>query len=290
MGDDEVNLQNADVVCDIFARATEANLNTPGRTGAVVELPAAGHLLVTGDLHDNRFHFDKVVRYARLDRGDDRHIVLQELVHGSRLVNGMDFSYRLLARAALLKTQRPAQVHVLLSNHELAQILGEGILKDSVSVVEAYDEGLEYVFGDDTERVVAAIDAYVRSMPLAVRTGNGMMVSHSVPGPRMADKFDPQSIRRPLVAEDYQRPHGAAYVMVWGRNATQDWLDRLAAAWDVELFVIGHEKAEMGCEDREDTMIVVNSDHAHGAVLPIDLSRKYGRDELIEDAMPLNAL
>jgi len=97
-------------------------------------------------------------------------------------------------------------------------------------------------------------------------------------------------VLRPLDEADYQRPHGAAYLMVWGRNATQDWLDRLGEAWGVALFVIGHEKAETGCEDRADTMIIVNSDHQHGAVLPIDLARRYERDELLDEAIPLNAL
>jgi hypothetical protein len=37
-------------------------------------------------------------------------------------------------------------------------------------------------------------------------------------------------------------------------------------------------------------MIVVNSDHAHAAALPIDLARDYDRDELLDEAVPLNAM
>jgi len=140
--DADLDLKSADAVCDVLERAADANLSTPGRTGAVVDLPATGRLLVSGDLHDHRFHYDKVVATARLGQSADRHVVLQELIHGPSLINGMDFSYRLLARAAALKIARPAQVHQLLSNHELAQVLGEGILKDGVSVVGAYDDGL----------------------------------------------------------------------------------------------------------------------------------------------------
>ncbi len=286
----EVDLKSAAAVGELFHQATEANLQTTTRDGAIVDLPKRGRLLVTGDIHDSRDHFDKALKLARLDASRHEYLVLQELVHGERLVNNMDLSYRILARAAELKVQRPEQVHILLSNHELAQVRGEGIVKDSVSVVEAFDAGLDWVFGEDADEIRAAIRAFVESMPLAVRCANGILCAHSLPSPRKLSEFDPSVLHRKPTEADYSNPNGSAHLLVWGRNLTQKLADELAEHWGVKLFVLGHQHADMGYEECGQTMLIINSDHAHGVVVPIDLSRDYTRDELLESILPLAAV
>lgn len=75
--------------------------------------------------------------------------------------------------------------------------------------------------------------------------------------------------------------------MVWGRSHTQEVADHLAAAWGVRLFVMGHQPADEGHLAEGDTMLVLASNHAHGVALPLDLSRTYTRDELVERLLPL---
>ncbi|MEX0744941.1 MAG: hypothetical protein WD118_05010, partial [Phycisphaeraceae bacterium] len=102
VSDDSINLQDASQVVELFHAAAEANRNTSTRTGSLVDLPARGSMIVTGDMHDHRDNFNKSVKLARLARSADNHLVLQEVVHGANLVNGMDFSYRMLAQSARL--------------------------------------------------------------------------------------------------------------------------------------------------------------------------------------------
>ena len=286
----DVNLQDAAAVCELFEQAAEANLATSGRSGCVVELPDRGRVVLTGDLHDHLDNFQAILKLARINYSDHYHVVFQEVVHGDRLVNGNDFSYRMLARIAQLKLDRPAQVHHVLSNHELSQLTGDGILKDGVSVIEAFRRGLEYVFGGDGERVEASIGRYVRSMPLAVRCANGVFCSHSLPAPRHRETFDTGLLTRTLTEPDLSAPDGGAHVMVWGRGLAQTVADELATAWGVKLFVLGHQHAEMGFEPCGQTMLILNSDHEHGVALPVDLSRQYTRDELCEQVVPLNSV
>jgi hypothetical protein len=89
-------------------------------------------------------------------------------------------------------------VFVLLSNHELAQVNGEDIMKHGISSVEAFDDGLDYVFDEQAEEVRAALHEYVYSYPLAVRCNNGVFCSHSLPTPRKRERFDPMVINRHL--------------------------------------------------------------------------------------------
>jgi hypothetical protein len=192
----------------------------------------------------------------------------------------MDFSYRVLAKAAALKARWPASVHTLLANHELSQIVGAGVMKDGVNLVAAFNEALDYAFGGDAERVRAAVEAFIRSMPLALVAGDPpeanspptrLLFAHSLPPPELMDRFDPGVLGRALTADDYTPRRGSAHLMIWGRGHTPEHLEHLANLWGVRLFILGHEKAERGWLSVPPNAVVLNSDHERGVVLPIDL-------------------
>jgi hypothetical protein len=284
------NLQDAQIVCDIFHRAAELNRNSAMRSGSVVDLPDEGKLLVTGDMHDHRVNFIKAFRFAQLRQNDDHHLLLQELIHGEKLVNGLDLSYRTSAEAAALQIRYPGRVHLLLSNHELAQVNGEDISKHGVSSVEAFQAGLEYVFGGGGEQVEQAFAEWVLSLPLGVRCPNGIMCTHSLPNARRKDVFDPMVMFRELTELDLAGPQGSAHLLVWGRSIPQNWADDLATLWNSDLFVLGHQQAEMGYELHGETMLILASDHDHGVMLPINLARNYSRAEMVDALIPFAAV
>lgn len=286
----KLNVQNADAIRAVFDQAAEQNLQQSARNGSVIELGSSGQLTVGGDLHDHRTNFVKLVRLAGLNGGPGRHLVLQELVHGEKLFNGRDLSYRTAAEAAQLQLRWPGRVHMLLSNHELAQATGEDIAKHGSSSVEAFHMGLEYVFGEDCDAVHESFECYVRSLPLAVRCANGVLLAHSLPAPRKREEFDPFVLTRRCTEQDLAAPDGSAYLMVWGRHLTQEWADDLASLWGVEQFVLGHQRAEMGYALLGDSMLVLESDHAHGMALQFNLSQSYTRAQLTEVMLPLAAV
>lgn len=287
------DLTDPQVVIDLFEQAAEANLSCPDRSGAVVDLEeaAGGRLLMTGDLHDHGLNFHRILKLADLD-GDEMHrVVLHEMIHGPGRVNGRDLSIRMLARAAALKGQYPRQVYLLQSNHELAQLNNEGILKNGVSQVDAFDAGVDFLYDDQADAVREAMNAFIRSFPLMVRCANGVMCCHSLPSPRKIETFDKQVLERTPTDADLTAANGGgdAYQMVWGRHHTQKVADELSAAWGMEdgIFVMGHQPAEMGYERQGQSMLILASDHEHGVALPIQLDRRYTRDELAEQIVPL---
>ena len=265
----------------------------PLRRGCAVNLPAKGRLLATGDLHDNPIHLTKLMRLARLEESPDHHVVLHELVHGERLINGMDFSYRVLARQAELVCAFPSQVHPLLANHELAQMSGKRITKGGGDSVQMFNDALDYVFGDDAALVSEAIGRYIACFPLALRSESaqgaegGVFCSHSLPAPLMMERFDLNILERELTAQDYEPRSGSAWRMVWGRGHEPEQLEILAANWNVKLFVIGHEKADMGVEIRGPRLVVLNTDHERAAVLPMNLADVPGSYLAALSVMPL---
>jgi hypothetical protein len=264
---------------------------------------AAGTLIATGDLHDNPLHLARVVRAAGMEFADAEseeagseswatYLTLHELIHGDRLVNGMDYSYRVLTRAAALKATFPERVHVLLANHEIAQYMGSPVMKDGVRCNEAFEEALEAAFGEGWGEVYRAVKTFIRSLPLALRVkreGLGdVLCAHSLPAPAMMERFDAGVLERELTEEDFQPRRGSAYLMTWGRDHTPEQLAMLGERWGVGLFVLGHEKAENGAMVLGPNAIVLNSDHARGVYARVDLGSVATTEEVAEGCVSLN--
>lgn len=285
-----LNMNDARSAIDTFDRATEAQLGLSVRRGCAVHLPARGRLLATGDLHDNPVHFEKVVRLAKLEASNENHVVLHELIHGEHLINGMDFSYRMLLRVADLVIRFPGQAHPLLANHEISQMTGAGVSKGAGNSVELFNEALDFVFGDDAEEVAEACGRFIAAMPLVLLTEDGVACAHSLPNARLAARVPPEVIDRALVDEDFRSPLGVAYLMTWGRTYDDAQVESLAAAWGVRLFCLGHQSVETGIEQRGSRVVVLNSDHERAMVLPLDLSKIPDPGQAIMDAIPLAAV
>lgn len=279
-----INLIDADEVVAALHAGADANLNAKCRRASIDFIEPPGRLIATGDLHDNPLHLEKLIKAAGLDgSGPPSHLTLHEVIHSDRLLNGMDMSYRVLAKAAALKAAHPEHVHILLGNHELAQITGQAIVKDGVRSVDAFDAGVEYVFGERARDVEAAIDAFVRSLPIAlkVHTPRGdILCAHSVPPAVQMGRFDTTILSRDLTDDDYQS-RGAAHTMTWGRGYDAEGLEDLTERWGVWWFILGHEKAEMGVKFVPPNAVVLNSDHERGVYLPLDLEKPMRPEEAV---------
>src|SRR5438270_971145 len=107
-----------DRALDTFNSATEENQISPFREQQVVLLPGEGEVWLVGDLHDHRRNWEKIVKSADLANNPQRHLVLQELIHGDHFdEGGAEESWATLYKAAALKVDFSQQVHFILANH-----------------------------------------------------------------------------------------------------------------------------------------------------------------------------
>ena len=269
-----------------FLDAAGALRRSPWRRGCCERLPRSGTLLATGDIHDYPGHLEAIMMLADLDAGPERHVTLHELIHGDRLVNRMDLSYRTLLRVADLVLAYPGQVHPLLANPAIAQCVRMRVSTGAGDQVQMFDDGLDFVFGDDAQVVADAINAFIRSMPLALRCDNGLFLAHSVP----AEPFDASDLERDLGDEDYASPRGIAWRFTWGRVHAPAHVEAVRAALEAKLLVLGHVKAEMGAASPAPGVLILNSDHEQGAVVPFDLAADApSADDAIAAMVPLGA-
>ena len=277
-------------IIDLLNEGTQANNADKYRRDNLICLPSNGSLILTGDLHGHCRNFERIVAFADLANNTDRHIVLQEIIHGGPEDSGGGcLSYRLLFDVIRYKLSFPDRVHIIMGNHDTAFINNSEVMKDGREMNRAMSQAIDREFPQNPDEVKLAIRQNLFSQPLALRAENGIWASHSLPGDRMVDKFDPQILNRQLKVNDVVRP-GSAYLLTWGRRHSQALLDKLAGQFDVNVFILGHQPQEKGWNRAGENLIIIASNHNHGCLIPVDLAQSYTVEQLIESIVPLASL
>lgn len=274
-------------VIDLLKQGMEANGADKFRRGNLICLPARGDVIVTGDLHGHRRNFERIVTFADLANHPDRHVILQEIIHGGpEDSEGGCLSYRLLFDVVRYKVSFPDRVHVIMGNHDTAFINNSEVMKEGREMNRAMRAALEREFHQGAGEVELAVRQFLFSQPLAVRCDNRIWMSHSLPGDRFSEKFDPEILHRPLKVNDVVRP-GSAYLLTWGRKHSQGLLDKMAELLDSDIFVLGHQPQEQGWSQAGRNLIILASNHDHGCLLSIDPAKSYTVERLIESIVLL---
>ncbi|MDK1030839.1 MAG: metallophosphoesterase [Planctomycetia bacterium] len=259
--------RNAGEAIDTVRRAAILSAKDPMRTGNIINLPPGGEVLITGDIHGSRENFERLLSFASLHLNPRRYLILHELIHGGpRDDYGGCLSFELLEEAARLKTQYPRQVHILLANHDLAEILGTQLTKGSEQLTRAFNEGLDHAYGNSAADVKDAYWDLWANLPIAAQTRNGIFISHSIPSRRAIDYFDYSIFDRPLVLEDFER-HSDLYELLWGRNQDQLTADIFAVNVGAEVLINGHQPSEPGFKVPNTRQIILYSDDKLGRCL-----------------------
>jgi hypothetical protein len=274
---------DAEEALETLQDATEENQLSSLRRHQTVHLPATGEVWMTGDIHDHRTNFSKLIKAADLANNPGRHLILHELIHGDYYdENGAEESWQTLLKAAVLKCDFPDRVHFLLANHDLAQIHGEGISKSGQSVCEAFTKGLIRDFPHDHAAINVSITEFLLSFPLAARTQSGLFFCHSLPKDEQIPEFDYTVFDRELTGEDYRRRVGPVYQLIWGRNMKPESVAIFAEKVAARIIVTGHQPQESGYLVNGPQHLILASDHSQGVFLPLDLSVEYGMEEMVE--------
>ena len=277
-------------IIDLLNKGIEILNADKFRRGNVVHLPAEGNLIITGDIHGHLRNFERIVAFADLPNNPDRHIILQEIIHGGpEDSQGGCLSYKLLFEAIRYKLKFPDQVHMIMGNHDTAFINNSEVMKDGKEMNRAMRQAIEREFKQASDDVELAIRQFLFSQPLAIRCNNRIWISHSLPSDRAIDKFEPKILERQLKINDVVRP-GSAYLLTWGRKHSQAILDKLAGMFDIDFFILGHQPQEKGWNQAGNNLIIIASNHNHGCLLSIDLAKSYTIEQLINSIVPLASI
>jgi hypothetical protein len=277
-------------IIDLLNKAGQACNADKFRRGNLIHLPPEGSLIITGDIHGHRRNFERIVTFADLDNNPNRHLVLQEIIHGGpQDSEGGCLSYKLLFDAVRYKLNYPDCVHIIMGNHDTTFINSSKVMKNGKEMNQPMNLALDREFQQTSADIKLAMKEFLLSQPLAVRCDNRIWLSHSLPGNRYVDKFDPQILQRPLEISDCEKP-GSAYLLTWGRNHSQATLDKMAEILDADIFILGHQPQPEGWSRAGENLIIVASNHNHGCLIPIDLAQSYTIEQLIDSTVPLTSI
>lgn len=270
---DSSDMPDPERLLTTLQRAVDAFRATPGRRGRIVVLESAVDVLAAGDLHGNVENFRRLIQKADLANHPARHLVLQEVVHGPfRYPAGGDRSHQLLDLIAALKCQHPRQVHFLIGNHELAQATGRSIAKDDVELNDLFIQGVRTAYGDRADAVYAAYLRLIAAAPVAVRTPNRVLLSHSLPPASRLAEFDPAVLERDESTDADCRPGGSLHALVWGRDTRGETAAAFLQRMDADLLITGHIPNDQGFEAPNDRQLILDSlaDPAAYCLFPAD--------------------
>jgi hypothetical protein len=277
-------------ILDLLNNGIRANIDDKYRHGNLIRLAASGSLILTGDIHGHQRNFQKIITFADLENHPDRHLLLQEIIHGGpEGPQGGCLSYKLLFEAVRYKVKFPDRVHIIMGNHDTAYITDRNIIKNGREMNRAMNIAIDAEFGEKSPDVRDAIKQFLFSQPLAIKTENKIWASHSLPNQRNIDEFDPGIFERELTLEDFKKP-GSAYLLTWGRNHKQPLLDRLAELLEIDTFILGHQAQQQGSSRAGENLIIIASDHGHGCLVSIDTDKTYNVEMLIESIVPLASI
>lgn len=277
-------------VTGLLEDGCSANISDKFRNGNIVYIPGDAELISTGDIHGHQRNFKRIVTFADLEKNPNRHLLLQEIIHGGpEDAHGGCLSYKLLFDAVQLKVQYPDRVHFVMSNHDTVFITDGMVLKNGKEMNVALKSAIDREFQCDSPEVKNAMAKFFLSQPLAVKCENRIWLSHSLPADNMVESFDINIFQKSLAIEDTAKP-GSAYLLTWGRHHSQQTLDAMAKLLDADIFILGHQRQETGFSQQGANLIVIASDHNHGCLLPINTGQPYTIEQLISSIVPLASI
>lgn len=270
----------------LYERATRANYDDPYRRGQLIELPAEGDVLLSGDLHGNQVNYHAILERAALDSFPKRHLIIQEVTHILEL--GPDTSSVVIEAIAKLKLTYPDRVHFLLGNHEHAELTGQEVMKGGVCLNILFRNSLINKYGaEEADNIRQAIYTFFRSMPLAIKTPNRLWMSHSTPDKRVIPRYSMDFFTQSTddLWKDISRK--LVYHLLWSRDYAQEAADAFAKIVDADVLLVGHKPCKKGYLVPNHTHIIVDSKDKNAHVLPFRLDRPYTHEELVKLVEPL---
>ncbi|MDX9693946.1 MAG: metallophosphoesterase [Methanothermobacter sp.] len=244
----------------------------------LIELPKKGKALVITDIHGNIDDYNRFMDIWENFRDRDNHLIQTgDLIHGMDLKN--DKSIEILD-SAKYKFENSKNFHLLLGNHEWSLISKTEIYKAGINLTLNFETLLKQKFGIQWEDKLENYIKFFKKLPVAVKTGNKVFISHAGP-PRYIDDID-EIIQ--ITNAGYSK-NRKLFELLWNRygDYTKEDIDSFLENTGCNAMMVGHAPVN-GVELTNKRQLVVASSYTMGkrAYVKLDLERKIknGKDLL----------
>jgi len=227
--------------------------------------------------------------------------VLQEVCHGGpSYPGGGCMSHAILEDVAELVTRHPRQVHLILGNHELAELADFPIRKNNQLLNLSFRLGLRQRYGSAAEEIRQALTRFLWSCPLAVRLpqgdcpnfrvsengtvpfdAQGILIAHSLPEGVDLQGFDPSVLSRDLRADDGVDGTDV-FRLVWGRDYRRENARAFSELAGVKLLITGHEPCSEGFMVPNDLQVILDCCGDKGAYVILPVGVELSQAEIVK--------
>jgi serine/threonine-protein phosphatase PP1 catalytic subunit len=200
----------------------------------MVELPRRGRALIITDLHGNMDNFRKVMdlwgqcvskRCHLIITGDFIHEIYIRLDDSLSIIDEIQHQFK------------NKNFHPLLGNHEWATITHTNIYKGGVNQNSQFYQLIEKNYGNKAEEKLEEYINFFKKLPIVVKTGNGVFISHAGP-PNNLKSFKNLT----NITENGYKDNRLLYQLLWNRYGDYDEkdVDKFLEKIGCQAMVVGH--------------------------------------------------
>ena len=124
-------------------------------------------------------------------------------------------------------------------------------------------------------------------VPVALRTPNRVLLSHSLPPASRLDDFDPDVLQRDVSAESDLVPGGTVHSLVWGRDTPRETVAAFLTKMDADLLISGHVPCDDGFDTPNDRQLILDSLGSPAAYCLFPTERPLTLAELVQHVQTL---
>jgi serine/threonine-protein phosphatase PP1 catalytic subunit len=245
---------------------------------SLIKLPRKGKALIVTDIHGNLDDFNKFMDIWDELEDDVNHMVLTgDFIHAMGLKNDRSIEILELVKE---RQKRSSKFHVLLGNHEWSTIYGISVYKGGIDQTHNFVTRLKEYFNDKWEKKLQEYNKFFKKLPIAVKTDNGVFISHAGP-PKNVKHLD--EITR--ITDDGYLGNSKLYDLLWNRpdDFSEKELESFLKAVNCRVMIVGHTPVN-GAKIVAQNQVVVSSSYSKGkkAYVELDLEKniKKGKDVL----------
>ncbi|MBF4475425.1 metallophosphoesterase [Methanobacterium formicicum] len=208
----------------------------PSQEVDVVKLPRRGLALIASDLHGNLKDFHKLLQIWQNTAVKDKHLIFTgDFIHAMGTKEA-DNSLELLEEIQLDCKKYPG-FHLLLGNHEWATITGNPVYKGGVNQSLIFEKLLKDKYGSRWKVKLAEYSHFFKKLPVAVKTSNGVFISHSGPPENVKSLQQIMNITRRGYSANQ-----SLFELLWRRyhDYSKQDVDQFLEAVGCQAMIVGH--------------------------------------------------
>lgn len=235
----------------------------------ILEVSSPGNMLVITDIHGNLEDFKRYESIFKGNLGQLKVVITGDFIH--EVDNNYDGSVEVLERVKCYYHQYP-NFHVLLGNHEWAHLADEPAYKMGVDQKMAFETYLRERFGGKWGLKFKSYLEFFRELPVAIKTENGVLISHAGPYWDFKSQEELENITR----AGYKNNYPLEKMMLNRPNDySKEDLEQFLELVGCKVMVVGHTIVD-GVDTVYGKQMILSSSLSAGrkAYLELDLQRK----------------